>query len=46
MPLPVGVQSRAGWGCEQPELAVDVYVHCREVGLYDLLGSLPDQMIL
>jgi len=30
------VQGQAGPGSEQPDLAVDVSVHCRGVGLNDL----------
>ena len=30
------IQSQAGWGSEYHDLAVDVAVHCRELGLVDL----------
>ena len=30
------IQGQAGWGSEQPDVAVDVPVHCREVGLVNL----------
>ena len=39
-------QGQAGPGSEQPDRAVGVPVHCRGVGLVDLLGSLPSRMIL
>ena len=32
-PIPGDVQCQAGWGSEQPDLAVGVPVHCRGVGL-------------
>ena len=32
-PIPVDTQGQAGRGSEQPDLAVSVPVHCREVGL-------------
>ena len=34
-------QGQAGWGSEQPGLAVGVPGHCWGVGLDDLQGSLP-----
>ena len=34
--IPGDVQVQFGWGSEQPGLAVDAPVHCREVGLDDL----------
>ena len=33
-PIPGDTQGQAGW--EQPDLAVDVFVHCRGAGLDDL----------
>ena len=30
-PVPGDIQGQAGWGPEQPDLAVDVSVHCRGV---------------
>jgi len=35
-PVPGDVQGQAGSGSEQPDIAVDVPVHCRRVGLNDL----------
>ena len=35
-PVPGDSQGEDGWGPEQPDLAVDVPVHCRAVGLDDL----------
>ena len=32
-PIPGDTQGQAGWGSEQPDVAVGVPVHCREVGL-------------
>jgi len=28
-PIPGDIQGQAGWGSEEPDLAVDVPVHCR-----------------
>ena len=39
-------RGQAGWGSEQPDLMVDGPVYCRGVGLDDLKGSFPIQMIL
>ena len=36
-PIPGDIQGQAGWSCEQPALAAGVPVHCRRVGLDDLL---------
>jgi len=38
--------SRSGQGSEHPDGAVGVSVHCRGVGLDDILGCLAAQMIL
>lgn len=35
-PDPRGIQGKAGWDPEEPDLAVDGPVHCRGVGLDDL----------
>ena len=35
-PIPEDIQSQAGWGSEQPDIDVDVSVHCKGVGLDDL----------
>jgi len=35
-PIPGDIQVQAGWGSEQPDLAIDVPVHCRRVKLDDL----------
>ena len=35
-PIPGGVQGQAEQGSEQPDLAVDVPVHCEGVGVDDL----------
>ena len=32
-PIPGDIQDQAGQGSEQPDLGVDVSVHCRGVGL-------------
>ena len=32
-PIPGDTQGEAGWGSEHPDVAVDVPVHCRGVGL-------------
>jgi len=32
-PVPADTQDQAGWGSEHPDVAVDVPVHCRGVGL-------------
>ena len=40
------IQMQVGPGSEQPDLSVGVSVHCRGVGLGDLEGSLPAEMIL
>jgi len=32
-PVPADTQGQAGWGSEQPDLAVSILVHCRGVGL-------------
>jgi len=40
------IQGQAGQGFEQPDQAVGVPVRCWGVGLDDLKGSLPTQMIL
>ena len=45
-PIPGDTRGQAGWGSEQLDLAVDVPVDCRGVGLDDLKESLPTQMIL
>ena len=39
-------QGQAGWGSEQPDIAVGVPVHCRAVGQCGLKSSFPTQMIL
>ena len=44
--MPGDFQSEAGPGSEQPDVAVDVPVHCRGVGLDDLQKSLPTPRIL
>jgi len=44
MPASGNTQGQAGWGSEQPDLAVGVPVHCRGVGLGDLYSN--DSMIL
>jgi len=44
--MPGDFQSEAGPGSEQPDVAVDVPVHCRGVGLDDLQKSLPTPTIL
>jgi len=33
------MEGQAGWGSEQPDLAVGVSVYCRGVGLYDFYVS-------
>ena len=43
---PGDIHSQSGWGSEQPDEAVGVPVHCREVGPDDLRGPLPTQKIL
>jgi len=35
-PIPGNSQDGAGWGSEQPDLAVGIPVHCRRVGSDDL----------
>jgi len=35
-PVPGDTQDQAGWGSEQPDLAVAVPVYCSEVGLHGL----------
>ena len=40
------IQGQAGWGSEQPDVAIGVPVHCRAVGLDDLRESFLTQMIL
>ena len=37
---------KAGPGSEQPDLAVDVPVHCKGIGLDDLQRALPTLRIL
>jgi len=44
-PNPGNIQGRVGWRSGQPDLVEDVPAHCREVGLDDLLRSLPTQTI-
>jgi len=44
--VPEEPQGQAGWGSKQCDLAVGDPVQCRAVGLGDLLGSLPTQIIL
>ena len=39
--IPGDIQGQAGWGSEQPDPAIGVPVHCRVVGLDDLLRFLP-----
>ena len=34
-PIPGDIQNQAGWDSEQPDLSIDVPVHCREVELGD-----------
>ena len=34
-PVPGDIQNQAGWDSEQPDLSIDVPVHCREVELGD-----------
>ena len=43
--IPADSQGQAGWGSEQPDLAVGVPVHCWEVGLDDHQKSLPTQRL-
>jgi len=45
-PIPGDNQGQAGRGCEKPDLAVGLLVHCRGVGPDDHCGSLPTQIIL
>ena len=45
-PTPGDTQGQAGWGSEQPHLAVGVPVHCRGIGPDGLWESLPTQTIL
>ncbi len=45
-PILGDTQDQAGWGSEQPDLAVAVPVYCRGDGLAYLKGSLPTQMNL
>ena len=45
-PIPGDFQGQVRPGSEQPDLAVDVPVHCRGVGLDGLLRSLPTLRIL
>ena len=40
------IQAHAGPGSEQVDLLIVVPVHCREIGLDDLVKSFPTQMIL
>jgi len=40
-PIPGDIQGQVGWGSEQPDPAIGVPVHCRGVGLDDLLRFLP-----
>ena len=35
-PISGDIQVQAGWGSEQPDVAVGVPVHCRGVGLGDI----------
>ena len=35
-PVPGDIQGQGGWGCEQSNLAIDVPVYCRGIGLDDL----------
>jgi len=34
--FPADIKVQDGWGSEQPDLAIDVPVHCRRGGLNDL----------
>ena len=45
-PIPGDIKSHPGLDCRQPELTASVPAHCREVGLYDLYGSLPTQTMI
>ena len=45
-PIPGDMQDQAGPVFKQPDLAVDVPVQCRRVGVDDLQRSLPAQKIL
>ena len=44
--VPAEIQDQAGWGSEQPDLAVGVPVHCRRAGLNDPYGSSATQIVL
>jgi len=44
--IPGDIQDQAGWGSEQPDLAVGISVHFRVVRLGDLGRFLPTQKIL
>jgi len=39
-PIPGNIQGQAGQGSEQPDLAVDTPIHCREVGQVAFEGPL------
>lgn len=45
-PLTGSIQGRAGWGYEQSGLEGGFPAHSRELGLNDLKGPFPNQIIL